>query len=187
MEVSGQLHAPANLPPRKEATSIHWIGGWVNPRACLDAVEKGKNLYLPGNELPSSSLKPVVISNELPLMVLFSLIQYQQITLTPCYKLVGEKWYFGLKIKKKSLTFWFLKYKRWLFIRIFFKVQDMNAYREGRMSSSEFYTSETTGRIFMNVFSENLDFELHIMACFINERTVKAEKQPLLSNACTQQ
>jgi hypothetical protein len=37
MEVSGQLHSPAALP-----TVIHWIGGWVGPRAGLNAVEKRK-------------------------------------------------------------------------------------------------------------------------------------------------
>jgi hypothetical protein len=42
MEVSGQLHAPAALPP-----GIHWI----DPRAGLDDVEKRKFLTLPGLEL----------------------------------------------------------------------------------------------------------------------------------------
>jgi hypothetical protein len=42
MEVSGQLHTPAVLPPRERVTSIHWIGGWVDPRAVLDAVVKRK-------------------------------------------------------------------------------------------------------------------------------------------------
>jgi hypothetical protein len=41
MEVSGQLHAPATIIPRKEPpASIHWIGGLVGPRAGLDATEK---------------------------------------------------------------------------------------------------------------------------------------------------
>jgi len=31
MEVSGQLHVPAALPPRKEP--FIWIGGWVGPRS----------------------------------------------------------------------------------------------------------------------------------------------------------
>jgi hypothetical protein len=35
MDVSGQLHVPAALPP-----GTHWIGGWVGPTAGLDAVEK---------------------------------------------------------------------------------------------------------------------------------------------------
>jgi hypothetical protein len=38
--VSGQLHAPAALPPGKESPGVcsHWIGGWVGLRADLDAV-----------------------------------------------------------------------------------------------------------------------------------------------------
>jgi hypothetical protein len=41
MEVSGQLHAAAALPPVKNP-GTHWIGGWVGPRAGLDGfgVEK---------------------------------------------------------------------------------------------------------------------------------------------------
>jgi hypothetical protein len=42
MEVSGQLYAPAALPHRERTPSTHWIGGWVGPRAVLDAVMKGK-------------------------------------------------------------------------------------------------------------------------------------------------
>jgi hypothetical protein len=36
MEVSGQLHPQAALP------DTHWIGGWLEPRVCLDAVAKKK-------------------------------------------------------------------------------------------------------------------------------------------------
>jgi len=43
MEVSGQLHAPAALPPKERAPGTHWIGGWVGPRAGLDAVAKSRN------------------------------------------------------------------------------------------------------------------------------------------------
>jgi hypothetical protein len=32
MKASGQLHAPAALPPGKEPPRTHWIGGWVGPR-----------------------------------------------------------------------------------------------------------------------------------------------------------
>jgi hypothetical protein len=39
MEVNGQLHAPAALS-RIKITGVHWIGGWVGPRAGLDALEK---------------------------------------------------------------------------------------------------------------------------------------------------
>jgi hypothetical protein len=46
MEMSGQLHAVAYLPPRKrDPRSTHWIGGWVSPRADLDAVAKRKNPF----------------------------------------------------------------------------------------------------------------------------------------------
>jgi hypothetical protein len=40
MEASGQLHAPAALPPGEEPTVTDWLGGWVGPRACLDACPK---------------------------------------------------------------------------------------------------------------------------------------------------
>jgi hypothetical protein len=42
MEVSGQLHAAATLPPRERDPGTHWIGGWVGPRAVLDAVVNRK-------------------------------------------------------------------------------------------------------------------------------------------------
>jgi hypothetical protein len=42
MEVSGQLHTTAALPPRERAPGTHWIGGWVVPRAVLDAVVNRK-------------------------------------------------------------------------------------------------------------------------------------------------
>jgi hypothetical protein len=37
MELSGQLHVPAALPPVR-APGSHWIGGCVGPRAVLNAV-----------------------------------------------------------------------------------------------------------------------------------------------------
>jgi hypothetical protein len=49
--VSGQLHAPAALPPGKEPQVPHWIGGWVDLRASLDDLEKRKLLTLPGLKL----------------------------------------------------------------------------------------------------------------------------------------
>jgi hypothetical protein len=44
MEVSGQLRASAALPPPPggRTPGTHWIGGWVGPRAGLDAMEKRK-------------------------------------------------------------------------------------------------------------------------------------------------
>jgi hypothetical protein len=49
--VSGQLHAPAALP-QKRAPGTHFIGGWVDPRAGLDDMEKWKFFTLSGLELP---------------------------------------------------------------------------------------------------------------------------------------
>jgi hypothetical protein len=45
MEVIGQLHAPAALPSGKELPVTYCIGGWVGPRAGLDAVEKREILH----------------------------------------------------------------------------------------------------------------------------------------------
>jgi hypothetical protein len=43
MKASGQLHdAVALPPPRKISPGTHWVGGWVGPRAGLDAVSKRK-------------------------------------------------------------------------------------------------------------------------------------------------
>jgi hypothetical protein len=33
---------PGRFTPRERAPGIHWIGGWVGPRAVLDAVVKRK-------------------------------------------------------------------------------------------------------------------------------------------------
>jgi hypothetical protein len=41
---------PAALPRRERVPGIYWIGGWVDPRACLDDVKK-KFLILPGQEV----------------------------------------------------------------------------------------------------------------------------------------
>jgi hypothetical protein len=38
MEGSGQFHASGRFIPRERASGAHWIGGWVGPRADLDAV-----------------------------------------------------------------------------------------------------------------------------------------------------
>jgi hypothetical protein len=39
------------LIPGEGAPGTHWIGGWVDPRAGLDNMEKRKFLTLPGLEL----------------------------------------------------------------------------------------------------------------------------------------
>jgi hypothetical protein len=46
---SDQLHAPSRLTPEERASGNHWVGGWVSPRAHLNAVEKRKSLAFPGN------------------------------------------------------------------------------------------------------------------------------------------
>jgi hypothetical protein len=50
MEVSGQLHAPAALPPGERAPGTHWIRCWVSPRVGLDVVEERKILHCRGIE-----------------------------------------------------------------------------------------------------------------------------------------
>jgi hypothetical protein len=42
MEMSGQDSRPGRFTPRKGVPDTHWIGGWVGPRADLDAVVKRK-------------------------------------------------------------------------------------------------------------------------------------------------
>jgi hypothetical protein len=45
MDVSGQLHAPAALPPEKEPLGTDWIGGWVGRRAVLDVMVQGTKVF----------------------------------------------------------------------------------------------------------------------------------------------
>jgi hypothetical protein len=42
---------PRPLYPGEEAPGTNWIGGWVDPRAGVDDMEKRKLLTLPGLEL----------------------------------------------------------------------------------------------------------------------------------------
>jgi hypothetical protein len=57
MEVSGQLHAPAALPPGKEPPVPFGIGGWVGPRTVLNAVVKRK---IPSPRRESNPRTPIV-------------------------------------------------------------------------------------------------------------------------------
>jgi hypothetical protein len=52
MEVSCQIYAPAAITPGKRVPGTHWMGGLVDSRAGLDAMEKSKNVLL----LPESNL-----------------------------------------------------------------------------------------------------------------------------------
>jgi hypothetical protein len=56
MEGSGQLHASGALPPER-ASGTHWIGGWVDSRAGLDAVVKRK---IPNSRRESKPRTPIV-------------------------------------------------------------------------------------------------------------------------------
>jgi hypothetical protein len=51
--VGGEWSAsrPCRFTPGERTPSTLWIGGWVDPRAGLDDVEKRKFLTLPGLEL----------------------------------------------------------------------------------------------------------------------------------------
>jgi hypothetical protein len=60
MDVSSQLHAPAALPSGKNP-GTHWIGGWVGPRAGLDAVVKRK-IPSPSRDSNPSIIQPAVQS-----------------------------------------------------------------------------------------------------------------------------
>jgi hypothetical protein len=50
---------PLPLYRRGKCPGIHWIGGWVGPRAGLDDVEKGKFLTLQVLELRPLVVQPV--------------------------------------------------------------------------------------------------------------------------------
>jgi hypothetical protein len=51
MEASGEFQASVSLPRGKKVLGTHWIGGWMDPMAGMDAVEKKKLLLMPGIEL----------------------------------------------------------------------------------------------------------------------------------------
>jgi hypothetical protein len=52
IEVSGQYHSPASLPPSERAPNTHWKGDWVGPSSGLDDVEKKKDLSLTETRTP---------------------------------------------------------------------------------------------------------------------------------------
>jgi hypothetical protein len=51
--VGGESSAsfPYSFTPKERARGARWIGGWVDPSASLDDMEKWKFLTLPGLEL----------------------------------------------------------------------------------------------------------------------------------------
>jgi hypothetical protein len=48
---------PDRFTPRERAPGTHWIGGWVGPRAVVDAVVKRK---IPSPRRESSPRTPIV-------------------------------------------------------------------------------------------------------------------------------
>jgi hypothetical protein len=46
MGLSGERHAPATLYPGERTPGTHWTGGWVGPKAGLDAEARRKILCL---------------------------------------------------------------------------------------------------------------------------------------------
>jgi hypothetical protein len=50
---------PDRFTPRERAAGTHWIGGWVGPRAFLDAVVKRK---IPSPHRESNPKTPIVQS-----------------------------------------------------------------------------------------------------------------------------
>jgi hypothetical protein len=52
MGISGQSHAQAALYPQRKDPGTRWLGGWVGPRAGLDAEARGKILCLCCNPTP---------------------------------------------------------------------------------------------------------------------------------------
>jgi hypothetical protein len=56
-EAVAKLYTYLVTYPRRRAPGAHWVGGWVDPRAGLDEMEKLKFLTLPGplTRTPQSS------------------------------------------------------------------------------------------------------------------------------------
>jgi hypothetical protein len=53
MEVSGQLHAPAALPPKEKDPGTQWMRGWMGPRVSLDAVRERRISCIYRNRTPA--------------------------------------------------------------------------------------------------------------------------------------
>jgi hypothetical protein len=54
----GAASSPGHLTPGEITLDTHWIGGWVGPRAGLDAVGVQRNFCVAGNRTPV--VQPVV-------------------------------------------------------------------------------------------------------------------------------
>jgi hypothetical protein len=58
MDVGCEIHAPGPILPGKYPAT-HWIGGWVGPRAGLDAVGKTETPFPVLTENRASVIHPV--------------------------------------------------------------------------------------------------------------------------------
>jgi hypothetical protein len=58
MEVSGQLHATAALPPGEIAHCTHWIGGWVRATRMMDYLHYTTAALLSGRSHHYSTAGP---------------------------------------------------------------------------------------------------------------------------------
>jgi hypothetical protein len=71
MGVSGQHHALAALYPRERTPGTHWIGGWVGPKAGLDAGARRKICPCRGSNLNCPIVQPIdTILPELPQLIM---------------------------------------------------------------------------------------------------------------------
>jgi hypothetical protein len=61
MGVSGQHHAPAALYPRGKDPRYHWTGGWVGPRAGLDAQARRRILCLRWGSNPGRPVRSLTL------------------------------------------------------------------------------------------------------------------------------
>jgi hypothetical protein len=103
LEMSGQIYAPAALPPGK----VPPIGGWVDLRVGLDTAEKRKFLTLPGLELRPLGRPPR--SQALYWLRYFG---------TDCYKILNFHPVYSkyLAIQKNTNITFYVFLKAWWFV-----------------------------------------------------------------------
>jgi hypothetical protein len=90
-QVGGEWSAsrPCRFTPGERAPGTHWIGGWVDPRAGLDDLEKRKFLTLRGLEL--RPLGRPARSQSLSFITVCSLVgDYETFGVELCFPLQGH-------------------------------------------------------------------------------------------------
>jgi hypothetical protein len=98
MEVSGQLHATATLPPAETAAGTHWIGGWVGLRASLGSMEQRKILPLRESNPSHPARSPPLHRLSYPSLYIYLCVHahahFAQLTFTQqtkCAKISGDQ------------------------------------------------------------------------------------------------